>query len=75
MVVMKKGKEDLGQGTGGGTVGLGQGARAGTEKVGNTGPLGLQILRIDSEVIIDVKMHMTSLVQKYFWTPNTIYTT
>lgn len=39
MVVMKRGKEDLGQGTGGGTVGLGQGARAGTEKVGNTGPL------------------------------------
>ena len=35
MVVMKSGKEDLGQGTGGGTGGLVQGARAGTEKVRN----------------------------------------
>ena len=71
---MKSGKEDLGHRTGGGTEGLVQGARAGTEKLGDAGPLSLQILRIDREGIIDIKMHMTSFVQKYFWTPNTIYT-
>ena len=59
---MKSGKEDLGQRTGGGTGGLVQGARAGTEKVGNAGPLSLQILRIDREGIIDIKMHMSSLI-------------
>ena len=72
---MKSGKEDLGQRAGGGTGGLVQGARAGTVLVGNAGPLSLQILRIDREGIIDIKMHMTSFVQKYFWSPNTIYTT
>ena len=40
-----------------------QGARAGTEKLGNAGPLILQILRIDGEGIIDIKMHWTSFVQ------------
>jgi len=55
---MKSGKKDLGQGTGGETGGLVQGARAGTEKLGNAGPLSLQILRIDGEGIIDIKMHL-----------------
>ena len=61
---MKSGKEDLGQGRGSGTGGLVQGARAGTEKLGNAGPLSLQILRIDREGIIDIKIHLTSFVQK-----------
>ena len=43
MVVMKSGKEDLGQGTGGGTGGLVQVTRAGTVLVGNAGPLILQL--------------------------------
>ena len=54
---------ERGFGTGGGTGGLVQGSRAGTEKLGNAGPLSLQILRIDREGIIDIKMHWTSFVQ------------